>query len=215
MKPVVSRDARVVSVLEGGALELVTDGGAVVLAPLEAAVWQAADGSREVAQLAEIASGALGQTVEAWEVWSALDVLADHGLMAAQSAPPAVMGRRDALRWMGQAAGAAALLVMGARTASAQDKAAAEAVEAEEVDPELEVPEDAKPLPADAPAAKKRVEAEAKTRHESSMKAMKKKRSEESYKSEDRALLKKKANAEMHAKAQKSDARSEEQMKER
>jgi hypothetical protein len=155
MKPAALREVRVVRVEEGGALVLSGARGEVVVEPLEAAIWQAADGTLEVSALAEIAGAALGQRVEVWEVWSALDVLGELGLMAeVAAAPPAAVGRRDALRWFGQAAGAAALLVMGAGQARAED-----AVKAAEA-----VPEDAQPVPADAPEAKKRQEAQAKQR---------------------------------------------------
>lgn len=154
MKPAALREVRVVRVEEGGALVLSGARGEVVVEPLEAAIWQAADGTLEVSALAEIAGEALGQRVEVWEVWSALDVLGELGLMAeVAAAPPAAVGRRDALRWFGQAAGAAALLVMGAGQARAEDAVAEDAV-----------PADAQPVPADAPEAKKMQEAQAKQR---------------------------------------------------
>ena len=161
MKPEALKGAQVVGVLDGGALELMTSAGRLVLAPLEAAVWQAADGQRDVAALARVAQAALGQPVETWEVFGALDVLGEQGLLVAEaSAPPATMGRRDALRWMGQATGAAVMLMLGVTEARAQDEVKAEA-SAEELAEEKLAEEK---LPADAPVAKKRKEEEAKAR---------------------------------------------------
>lgn len=196
MKPEALKGAQIVRVLEDGALELMTGAGLQVLAPLEAAVWQAADGQRDVAALARVAQAALGQPVETWEVFGALDVLGEQGLLVAEaSAPPATMGRRDALRWMGQATGAAVMLMLGVTEVRAQDEVKAEASAEELADEKLAD----EALPADAPAAKKQQEQAAKARVKERHKVRQEeqvKRSEEKEK-DSGAREKKRSEAEM------------------
>jgi hypothetical protein len=89
-------------------------------------VWELADGTRPAAAIARIlaADGVSRATVP--RVWSALDLLADFGLLAGRASPPAgaapSLPRRTAIRrGMAIAAGAASLMLTGALTSGSVD----------------------------------------------------------------------------------------------
>lgn len=84
-----------------------------LLHPVAAAVFRAADGTRDVAALADAVGATLGAPVDGATVEAALAGLGDARLLAAPVAAPTSPGRREALRRLGLAAGglAAAALV--------------------------------------------------------------------------------------------------------
>ncbi len=96
------------------------------LGPVAAAVWGAADGTRDVAALVEVAR-AVDATADARLVWQVLDGLADAGLLEARLAPAAPVVDRRAL--LGSLGAAALVAAFGVRPARAQE-APADRVEA-------------------------------------------------------------------------------------
>ena len=115
-----ARTEGVVTRLDGTSLVVRAPGGAEHrLTPVAAAVWAAADGSRTVDELAAVASDRVGCRVDRETVFTALDGLADAGLLVARVAPPAgELPRRALLR--SAAAGLGAIAAGAAFFASAR-----------------------------------------------------------------------------------------------
>lgn len=112
----------------GDGVRLTTPDGAVVdLPPLTAAVWRAADGATDLDGLLA-AARAVAPEADEETVWSALDALADAGLLSGRAAPPAAAApdRRTAIRTLAVAAGAAIALLP--RWSEAREKAPAAGV---------------------------------------------------------------------------------------
>lgn len=87
-----------------------------VLDPLAEFIWDLADGSRDIDVLAEAASRAFDRVVEQEQIFSALDFLADAGLIEERVAPPAAetkVSRRSVLSRIVPVAGAAAWMMSG------------------------------------------------------------------------------------------------------
>jgi hypothetical protein len=96
--------------------EMVDAGREFVLDPLAELVWDLSDGSRDLEALAQAAGRAFDRVVHREEVFSALDFLADAGLIEERVAPPVAEGnvsRRSLLVRMGPIAGAAAWMMSG------------------------------------------------------------------------------------------------------
>jgi hypothetical protein len=97
-------------------VETVEAGREYVLDPLAELVWGLCDGSRTVDSLAHAASHACDRTVQREEVFSALDFLADAGLIEQRVAPPvaeANVSRRALLARIAPMVGAAAWIMSG------------------------------------------------------------------------------------------------------
>jgi len=118
MKPKAIRSLTMVRGTDGLLrLEMVDAGREVVLDPLAELVWDLSDGSRSLEDLAQATGRALDRVVHQEEVFSALDFLADAGLMEERVAPPVAEGkvsRRSLLVQMAPVVGAAAWMMSGA-----------------------------------------------------------------------------------------------------
>lgn len=102
-----------------------------LLSHMEATVWQLADGEHSVSELTTLACKLTTHSVSIATVWSALDRLADLGLLMARVSPPAADGlrpsRRKLLEQVGLgAAGALGLLFMNPATAQAGEQGSKE-----------------------------------------------------------------------------------------
>ncbi len=117
MKPKAVRNAAIVRGTDGLLrLEMGDAGREFVLDPLAELVWDLSDGSRNLEALAQAASRALDRVVHREEVFSALDFLADAGLIEERVAPPVAEGnvsRRLLLVRIGPVVGAAAWMMSG------------------------------------------------------------------------------------------------------
>ena len=102
-----------------------TSDGAIHEVPaVTAAIWRAANGQAELTELLA-AARAVEPAADAALVWSALDALADAGLVSRTAPPAAGLDRRAAIRTLAAAAGAMlAVLPRGARSADEADKGA-------------------------------------------------------------------------------------------
>jgi len=97
-------------------LEMVEAGRECVLDPLAELIWDLCDGSRSVEVLAQAAGRAFDREVPREEVFSALDFLADAGLIEERVAPPvaeANVSRRSLLARIAPVVGAAAWVMSG------------------------------------------------------------------------------------------------------
>jgi len=96
--------------------EMADAGREFILDPLAKLVWDLSDGSRDLEALAQAAGRAFDRVVHKEEVFSALDFLADAGLIEERVAPPVAEGnvsRRSLLVRMGPVVGAAAWMMSG------------------------------------------------------------------------------------------------------
>src|SRR5260370_8123920 len=92
-------------------LEMVDAGGEGVLDPFAEPIWDLCDGTRTIESLADAAGQNCNRTVPREEVFSALDFLADAGLIEQRGAPPvaeANVSRRALLARIAPVLGAAA-----------------------------------------------------------------------------------------------------------
>jgi hypothetical protein len=117
MKPKAIRNPAMVRGTDGLLrFEMVDAGREFVLDPLAELVWDLSDGSRDLEALAQAAGRAFDRVVHREEVFSALDFLADAGLIEERVAPPVAEGnvsRRSLLVRIGPIAGAAAWMMSG------------------------------------------------------------------------------------------------------
>lgn len=92
------------------------------VSPIAALVWTYADGSRDVAEIAGAVHRRLEQPVAESTVWSALDELADAGLLVRRVAPPAgLLARRTRREFLRSTAAVAALALLFPRTGGAEE----------------------------------------------------------------------------------------------
>ncbi|GAA5165160.1 PEP-CTERM sorting domain-containing protein [Viridibacterium curvum] len=73
----------------------------IQLGPVESLLWERLDGTQSVSALADLLSAELGQRVATRQLWTAIDALADQGLLVERPAPPAAergVSRRNWLR---------------------------------------------------------------------------------------------------------------------
>ncbi|GEM_PF-6873211 len=97
-------------------LEMVDTGREFILDPMAELIWELSDGSRNLEALAQAASRAFDRVVHNEEVFSALDFLADIGLIEERVAPPAAEGnvsRRSLLARIAPVVSAAAWILSG------------------------------------------------------------------------------------------------------
>jgi hypothetical protein len=98
-------------------LEMVEAGREVVLDPMAEIIWDLCDGSRSIEDLVQAAGRAFDQVVHKEEVFSALDFLADAGLIEERVAPPVAelnVSRRSLLSRIAPVVSAAAWMMSGA-----------------------------------------------------------------------------------------------------
>ncbi|HKE29361.1 MAG TPA: hypothetical protein VKB88_43725 [Bryobacteraceae bacterium] len=101
-------------------LEMADVGRKVVLDPLAELVWDLSDGSRSMEDLAQSAGRTFDRAVPKEEVFSALDFLADAGLLEERIAPPVAVGnvsRRSLLVRIAPIVAPAAWMMSGASRA--------------------------------------------------------------------------------------------------
>ncbi len=97
-------------------LEMVDAGRQCVLDPFAELIWDLSDGSRTIESLAAAAGQTCHRAVPREEVFSALDFLADAGLIEQRVAPPVAepnVSRRALLARIGPVVGAAACMMTG------------------------------------------------------------------------------------------------------
>ncbi|MFO0931672.1 MAG: hypothetical protein U1E39_03075 [Planctomycetota bacterium] len=165
------------------------------LTPVAAAVWAVADGTRSVDELARAAGERVGGRVDRETVFTALDGLADAGLLTARIAPPAgEMPRRALLR--SAAAGLGAIAAGAAFFASA--RAASAGGDAEQSTKERKEKQELEHAKDKEQRAKEHAEQQAK--EDESKEQREKDRAEQHAKEDQEKLVREKQRAEERAK---------------
>ncbi len=96
------------------------------MSPITALVWTQSDGRRSVTEIADAIYRRLGEPVTESTVWTALDELADSGLLVQRTTPPGGLpGRHTRREFLRSAAAVAAVAVLFPRLGEAEEAPAA------------------------------------------------------------------------------------------